>query len=64
MDTVLRIPLMSELENSICRYYNRTDWLDSARDEDGIKSVSYTMYITLIVFDTEEYKTLFLLRWS
>ena len=64
MSCRLEIPLMSTLEDNIAKYYGTIEWMDIAKHEVGISSVSYNRFITYIEFATEAHKTWFLLRWS
>ena len=66
MDNVLRIPLISDLEERICKFYGTSTWMDMARDEVGIARCRYddATQETVITFDNDAIKTWYLLRWS
>ena len=66
MDNVLRIPLISELEERICKFYGTSSWIRLAWDEAGIARCWYddATRETVITFNDDATKTWFLLRWS
>ena len=61
---VLIIPLTSKLEESICKYYDNEEWMDIVRGARGITFVGYWNKVTTIQFESEAYKTYYLLMWS
>ena len=63
-DTILEVSLITKLERSICAYYGTEAWVHIVQGEIGVKSCRYHAGVTTIEFESEEYYTAFILRWT